>query len=304
MNWIDKSRLRHGSRYDYSRAVYTGVSKKVEIVCPEHGSFWQTPGNHYSGKGCKICGQVSAREKQKMDVDEFIEKSKRIHGDYYAYSLVDYTNAKTLVMIICPTHGVFEQTPDAHLQGKSCLQCSYDVRGMNKRSTLTDYLRKFNTEHGSRYDYSNSRYETNTTPISIGCSIHGEFFQIPTVHAAGMGCPKCSRFDAKKANSWLDKLKVPNDCAHREVRGLVKSRRYTVDGYDPATKTVYEFHGDYWHGNPKIYDGCAVNTVVGKTFGQLYEATLEKRSIFETEGYQWIEIWESDYDSSDIPLPI
>ena len=54
-----------------------------------------------------------------------------------------------------------------------------------------------------------------------------------------------------RQNLWLDYLDVPNDKLHREVTLKVKDKVYHVDGFEPKTNTVYEFNGDYWHGNPE-----------------------------------------------------
>ena len=60
----------------------------------------------------------------KMTGEEFIEKSKVVHGhNRYDYSLVNYKNSNTKVKIICPEHGVFVQTPYAHLNGQGCKEC-------------------------------------------------------------------------------------------------------------------------------------------------------------------------------------
>jgi len=54
--FLEKSYETHGDRYDYSKVVYTKCREPVEIVCKEHGSFWQSPDNHYNkGKGCRKC---------------------------------------------------------------------------------------------------------------------------------------------------------------------------------------------------------------------------------------------------------
>ena len=53
---------------------------------------------------------------QKLTIEKFIEKAKLVHGDKYDYSKVDYINAKTPIIIICPEHGEFIKTPDKHLQ--------------------------------------------------------------------------------------------------------------------------------------------------------------------------------------------
>lgn len=44
-----------GGVYDYSRTEYVTNDTKVEIICPEHGPFWQVPNNHLSGRGCPRC---------------------------------------------------------------------------------------------------------------------------------------------------------------------------------------------------------------------------------------------------------
>lgn len=45
----------HGKKYDYSKVEYEKANKKVCIICPEHGEFWQTPNKHLRGRGCPEC---------------------------------------------------------------------------------------------------------------------------------------------------------------------------------------------------------------------------------------------------------
>lgn len=47
--------------------------------------------------------------------------------------------------------------------------------------------------HGPKYDYSKSIYVNNSTKLIIGCSIHGDFEQLPLLHIRGKGCPTCGR---------------------------------------------------------------------------------------------------------------
>lgn len=47
----------HEGFYDYTRVEYITSEKLVDIVCPEHGSFHQTPKAHLSGRGCPDCGK-------------------------------------------------------------------------------------------------------------------------------------------------------------------------------------------------------------------------------------------------------
>jgi len=45
----------HGPKYDYSKVLYEEAKTPVEIVCKQHGSFFQTPNNHMRGQGCPSC---------------------------------------------------------------------------------------------------------------------------------------------------------------------------------------------------------------------------------------------------------
>lgn len=55
--FIEKAKKIHGSKYDYSNVVYKGNKIHVEIICPEHGPFWQRPDSHVvRGQGCPFCG--------------------------------------------------------------------------------------------------------------------------------------------------------------------------------------------------------------------------------------------------------
>ena len=110
--FIEKANKIHNNKYDYSKVEYKGVHEKVCIICPEHGEFWQSPHCHLDGFGCRICSNTF------MDTNLFVEKSRKIHGDKYDYSKVDYVNNHTKVCIICPEHGEFWQIPNSHLNGR------------------------------------------------------------------------------------------------------------------------------------------------------------------------------------------
>jgi len=60
-SFINKSRIVHGRKYDYSSSVYVNGSTKVKIICPDHGEFYQMPETHFYGCGCRICGQRKPR---------------------------------------------------------------------------------------------------------------------------------------------------------------------------------------------------------------------------------------------------
>ena len=180
--FIKKAKATHGDQYDYSNVAYVNSKTKVQIICPKHGAFEQTPDKHVNGKcGCPMCAGNVRLSKQ-----TFIEKAIAIHGNKYCYDDVQYVNSKQSVKIGCTTHGIFEQSPNNHLRGKGCPYCSGNVT-----ATLNQFIQKAEAVHGKVYNYSQSVYVNNRTPVQIGCTIHGLFSQKPYVHLSGAGCPIC-----------------------------------------------------------------------------------------------------------------
>ena len=90
-----------------------------------------------------------------------------------------------------------------------------------------------------------------------------------------------------KEIEWLDSLGI------KERQYPIAN--YRVDGYDPETNTVYEFLGDYWHGNPEVYDPDDYNEKVGKTFRQLHDETMERLKHIKSLGYNILIQWENGY---------
>lgn len=107
-----------------------------------------------------------------------------------------------------------------------------------------------------------------------------------------LGCTPKNK--SKIADKWLDELNVPM----REYR--VPGTKYIADGFDPQLNTLYEFLGDYWHGNLEKYSATAINTKVGVSFEQLFIKTAYKLKAYEQLGYTVVYIWESDYNCCNL----
>jgi hypothetical protein len=114
-----------------------GAKIPVKIICPLHGEFMQTPFHHIKQVSeCPICGIIKRNKSLESNTDEFIKKAKKIHGDKYDYSLVDYKNSKTPVTIKCKKHGNFQQTPNKHLLNQGCPKCQESTGQKLVRSIL------------------------------------------------------------------------------------------------------------------------------------------------------------------------
>lgn len=291
--FIEKAKIVHNNKYSYDNCVFKGFSQKLEIICSIHGSFWKTPTHHLIGRGCEKCGRSKIGLKIKSNTQKFIEKAKKIHGDFYSYEFVKYTNAITKIIVMCKIHGCFECTPHIHLGGHGCYKCFLERR----TGSMEQFITEANVVHNNKYTYENVTYKNIRIKVSITCPLHGDFKQTPDSHLHGHGCPKCIK--TYKQNKWLNYLGLPDDKLHREVTIKIGNKKFRVDGYSPELKTVYEFNGDSWHGNPKIFDANSINPVTKKTYGVLYKNTIQKETSLKEAGFQVISIWESDFDSFD-----
>lgn len=130
---INKCNKIHHNKYDYSNLSFNKIKDKVSINCPIHGTFEQCLMKHLNGQGCPKCAH-----NYKKNNYIFIQKAKQIHRNYYDYSLVEYDNNKNNVKIICPIHGIFEQTPNNHLAKHGCPKCVENTSSYQKE--LIDFI--------------------------------------------------------------------------------------------------------------------------------------------------------------------
>ena len=276
----------HGDQYDYSQTAYTKVSKPVNIICRIHGPFTQNADMHRRGNGCPKC---AGRHKT---IEDIINMSKEIHGDKYDYSKVSHSSTQNKIEIICLSHGSFFQTIPNHINKKQgCKKCALARAYTTTTKTRNQFLIEANALHGDRYDYSNVNYINGDTKVEIICRVHGSFFQSGQSHVGGRGCRRCNIGKSKVEKEWLDYLQIEN----RQVTLTFPNQKCIVDGYDYATRTVYEFYGDYWHGNPNTMKPDKVNVFTGETMAELYRKTLDREQLLRSSGYTIVSIWEADW---------
>jgi hypothetical protein len=226
--FIEDAKNVHGDKYDYSLVEYVGSHSKIKIICKEHGVFEQSSTNHLSGGGCPICCN-----NVKLTTEEFIKRAKKLHGDKYDYSLVDYKNARSKVIITCPIHGEFQQFSVGHLNGKGCRKC-----GGTDKSNTKNFIEKAKEIHNDKYNYSLVDYKNNRTKVKIICPIHGEFEQEPHSHLSGCGCKKCAGLNKLTTKEFIDKsIKIHNN---KYDYCLVEYKNYST-----KVKIICPIHGEF-----------------------------------------------------------
>ena len=291
--FIQRSNRIHNYVYDYSLVIYVGSKLKVKIICKIHGLFEQTPSSHLSGKGCPHCGVFTCASKLKTNQNVFIQQAIKIHLEKYDYSLVEYKNAKTKIRIICKIHGEFLQTPSNHLKGCGCPHCGHIKTLISRRITTEKFIEAAKLMHGDIYDYSLVIYKNAHSKIKLICNVHGIFEQTAWNHLCGNGCPDCSngRSISIEESHWLESLNNSN-IIKQYIITLPTDNKIKVDGYDPSTNTVYEYHGKYWHGHPS-HKQCDPDYMIrGKSAGDRYIETLMREIRLKELGYTVISVWK------------
>lgn len=237
IHFIKISQKIHKNKYDYSKTNYINSKSNVCIICPIHGEFWQQAGSHANGHGCKKCIPNAT------DTECFIDKSRKIHGDKYDYSKVEYVNSKTKVCIICQEHREFMQTPNSHLNGRGCSKCSGSYMDYNY------FIEKATEKHHNKYDYSKVDYINYNTKICVICPIHGEFWQKPSNHLSGQGCPKCIGLNKTNDEIISEFKKIHGEKYDYSKINYVTSKQ--------KVKIICPEHGEFWQApNAHLVSGC------------------------------------------------
>lgn len=290
--FIERAIRVHGDKYDYSKVIYFRAKIKVEIICKytNHDNFWQTPDNHLQGQGCIECKFEKLSNIYRSNTQEFIQKAIKIHGAKFDYSKVDYKNNRIKIKIFCnQCKDTFWQTPNDHLNRRGCDNC-----GGSKTLTEEKFIEKARKIHGDKYFYPKFKYKNNRTKIEIICKKHTSFWQAPDEHLRGSGgCPQCIHRISKPETQWLNEFNIPIE--YRQFKINIDKKWFNVDGYEPLTKTIYEFFGNYYHGNLKMFKRDDINPTNHKTYGELYDKTMEKIKLFQDNGYNVVYIWEDEF---------
>lgn len=126
--FIARAQEIHGHQYCYGAVSFKSMKDKVLVRCRKHDiAFSVAPLNHLhpvSPTGCPACGRERQAGFHAMGAKEFAERARRVHGDQYDYGEVEYVNNRERVAIRCRHHGIFMQSPYAHLSKSGCPVCS------------------------------------------------------------------------------------------------------------------------------------------------------------------------------------
>lgn len=112
------------------------------------------------------------------------------------------------------------------------------------------------------------------------------------------GCPMCALVSYSKAQiKWIQTLEQEHNIKIQHALSPGGEFRIPgfskVDGFHKETNTVFQYHGDYWHGSPLKYSPDSLNMTVGKSFQELYNRTVERDLKILLMGYNLLVVWET-----------
>ncbi len=283
--FIEKAIKIHCDLYDYSLVEYTTSDGIIKIICKkeDHGVFEQSAAHHLQGQGCKKCAYEKYSELNCMTHEEFIKRSLEVHGDKYDYSITKYINSRINVNIICKKegHGIFSVNPTGHLKGNECWKCKVD----KSKTSLEEFVERSNKIHNNKYDYSKVIYVNWETNVEIICKKHNSFFQYPSAHLAGRGCPLCiNKSESKVYDELIKKYNIQKQFKADWCINKTTNKYLRFDFVIEEYKIIIEVDGDQHFRQVRNW----------KSHEEVHKRDLYKMECANNNGYSVVRIYQMD----------
>ncbi|MGI0075872.1 MAG: DUF7487 domain-containing protein [Nitrosopumilaceae archaeon] len=327
--FIERATRIHGHYYDYRDTLYINDRSKVIIICNKHGVFKQTPNSHYSGSGCPVCGAENRKQTvfQKYGVEnpsqseEIKQKKKQIW--LHKYGVENPSQSEEIKQKKKQTsvenYGVEYPWMSKEIQerrkqiwlhkyGVENPSQSEEIRKKIKQTWLDKYKAKHPAQRHMHdilplvenyfwlYDeYINKRKSTtrignelNISDVCVGTYLKKH--DISTKGRAGF---------SYIAIMWLESIMQKQNTFIQHALNvgeyIIPTTRLHVDGYCEEINTIYEFHGNLWHGNPEVFEFDYYIDFLDATAGELYQRTIERENLIKSLGYNLVVMWENQY---------
>ena len=242
---------------------------------------------YFTPKYCKICGKLATYNKKLKRWNETCGSSECLYQSHLDAQTTAVKNRNKIIITKEELYDLFINQNMTRSEVAKYYNCSeanikkwlgiYNI-AKDQKEALKNTSKTKEDRYGDPY-FTNIKKGQETNIKKYGVKTNLQLLTIESYKAI-----------SKKESSWLDDLKVP------ERQYIIENEdiRIKVDGFDKETNTVYEFLGDYWHGNPNVYKSTDVNKRNNKTMGELYNQTIERFNILKNKGYKIIYRWESD----------
>lgn len=251
--FLEEANRKHGSgNYDYSQSVYKNTDTCMDIMCMKcNMHFKATPHRHLHGQGCGVCqGNV-------VDRKTFEIRAKKIHQNFYDYSLINYVNGSVPINIRCNRcNQCFVQIPNNHLNGHGCPSCAYKINGLKHRKPFYKFVEDARSKHGDKFEYIEKSY--SSASVEIYCKKHDiTYFQNPHTHIVSHGCRECgkdaSTYNAVSYDDWMSKVLAVH--GNYYDYSLIDKNNFR---YGDKLKIICKKHGEFLQlGSSHTKHGCS-----------------------------------------------
>jgi hypothetical protein len=328
--FIERAKKKHGDNYSYEKVNYVNAYSIVTIICKKHGEFQQVAYHHLVG-GSLCCrgdnikrawsinykGTNVSRFKSVLDKRKKTNKLKYGVEHALASSNIQKKKSETTIM----RYGVAHAAQSYIFKNKMKQTCldRYGVDNFFKADVFKEYMQEFNNNlYGVTYKAQS--HMALILPLIqdidwlIDQYINQNKTAIQIANELGIGNTTVGRYlksaeitiryhvsFSYKCVTWLDSImEIEGIYIQHALNGgeyNIPSTRYKADGYCEETNTIYEFHGDCWHGNPDIFNPDDYCQPFNKhvTAGELYQKTKDKENQIISLGYNLVVMWENNY---------
>ena len=107
--FVERAKLVHGDKYDYSKVKYSGSQSKICVICPEHGKFQQRATDHLMGHGCPICNERKLeKETREFLIKQNVSFEYQKHFEWLGRQSLDFYLPELNIAIECQGAQHFE----------------------------------------------------------------------------------------------------------------------------------------------------------------------------------------------------
>jgi hypothetical protein len=294
--------------------TYQGTYIKLYFQCHNNHVVLMSPKNVLSGYDCNQCAMSIVGINNKKTHENFIiqlEQRNILYPDKQV-TLVDgiYKNTNTPLLFSCNKGHSWYAIPKTIIRGSYCPTCKISTT-VNAHKYTTEIFKDKLQEHliqnpeKSVSLLPNQQYTGFRDKLKFSCNQQHEWYTTPdNILNGNSGCPTCAKTKtfSLKALAWLRYIEQEQGVIIQHANNYgeytIPGTRFKADGYCIETNTIYEFYGDFWHGNPLTTNHAHFNDITQTTFGELYEKTMEREEVIKQLGYNIVSIWESTYDTA------
>ncbi len=134
-------------------------------------------------------------------------------------------------------------------------------------------------------------------PRNLYCRLHSDNQRLPKKQGSSLdACRFLDRLETEIGLKVMHRHFSTDGVEGSEFR--VANTPFRSDGFTLDTNIIIEVLGDFWHGNPSVFDKRKLNHVVQKTFDELHRSTFQRFATIVKQGYRVFYVWEANLTDS------